>query len=194
MNKLAFVVWLILSSGTTCAQVPNTFDSGPPTLVPGAVNTQELAHNKGVQREYNQVYVKVIMPTGSVDQDKDRPVVESWIAEDLKKLGQSKFTAVTEWVPLDLSPLESTEVWSAGLDKRTYCSVDADIERAKGPIIKVNLSGWVPFPNSVTVPLKDEPGSRVIAAVKDLKLEQGTTPYVAVFIGPPSQKAAASTD
>ncbi|MGB7326804.1 MAG: hypothetical protein WBD31_18150, partial [Rubripirellula sp.] len=69
----------------------------------------------------------------------------------------------------------------------------ADIERAKSPIIKVHLSGWSPGGAYLIVPLKDEPGSRVIAAVKDLKLEQGT-PYVAVFIGPPPQKKAAPTD
>jgi hypothetical protein len=45
----------------------------------------------------------------------------------------------------------------------------------------------------VTVSLRDEPGSRVIAAVEELKTEQGMS-YVAVFIGPPPEKPAAPTD
>ncbi|MGB7328141.1 MAG: hypothetical protein WBD31_24915 [Rubripirellula sp.] len=138
MYKLAFVVWLALSSVTTYAQVPKTIDGGALTLVPSAVKTQELTPKKAVQRDSNQVYVKVIMPTASVDQDKDGPVIESWIAEDLKKIGQAKFSAVTEWVQLDLSPLESTDVWNGERGKQTYCPVGADIERAKSPIIKVH--------------------------------------------------------
>ena len=162
-------------------------------LVPCTLNAVEPTPKKATQPRLNQVYVKVIMPADLADRDKDRPVVESWIAEDLKKLGQAKFTAVTGWVPLNLSPLESTDVWNGELGKQSYCPVGADIERAKGPIIKVHLSGWSPGGAFLIVPLKDEPGSRVIAAVKDLKSEQGM-PYVAVFIGPPPQKTAAPTD
>jgi len=157
------------------------------------LKTQELTPKKTVQRESNQVYVKVIMPSAPVDQDKDRPVVESWIAEDLKRLGQAKFTAVTEWVPLDLSPFESTDVWDGKLGKQSYCPVGADIDWAKSPIIEVHVSGWSPGGAFLIVPLKDEPGSRVIAAVKDLKLDKGM-PYVAVLIGPPPQRTATSTD
>ena len=162
-------------------------------LVPCALNAVEPTPKKAAQPRLNQVYVKVIMPADPADRDKDRPVVESWIAEDLKKLGQAKFTAVTGWVPLNLSPLESTDVWNGELGKQSYCPVGADIERAKGPIIKVHLSGWSPGGAFLIVPLKDEPGSRVIAAVKDIKSEQGM-PYVAAFIGPPPQKTAAPTD
>ena len=133
------------------------------------------------------------MPADPADRDKDRPVVESWIAEDLKKLGQARFTAVTGWVPLDLSPLAATDVWDGVLGKQSYCPVGADIERAKGPIITVHLSGWSPGGAFLNVPLKDEPGSRVIAAVKDLKSEQGM-PYVAVLIAPPLETPAAPTD
>jgi hypothetical protein len=140
------------------------------------------------------VYVKIIMPTDSADRDQDRPVVESWIAEDLTKLGQAKFTAVTGWVPLDLSPFEATHVWDGEkLGDILYCPVGADIpDRAKSRI-KVLLIGWSPGGADVTVSLKDEPGSRVIAAVEELKTEQGM-PYVAVLIGPPPEKPAAPTD
>ncbi len=159
-------------------------------LVPYAVKAQEPTPKKAAQPKSNQVYVKIIMPTDPADRDKDRPVVESWIAEDLKKLGQAKFTAVTGWVTLDLSPFEATDVWH---DDKHYCAVGADIpERAEGRI-KVLLGGWGPGGAFVTVSLRDEPGSRAIAAVEQFKMEQGM-PYVAVFIGPPPEKPAAPTD
>lgn len=163
-------------------------------LVPCKMKTQEPTPKIADQPEFNQVYVKIIMPTDSADRDKDRPVVESWIAEDLKKRGQAKFTAVTRWVPLDLSPFEATDVWDGGnLDNVYYCHVCADIpERAKGRI-KVLLVGWTPGGADVTVSMKDEPGIRAIAAVEHYKTEQGM-PYVAVLIGPPPEKAAAAPD
>jgi hypothetical protein len=163
-------------------------------LVPCAMKAEEPTPKKAAPPKFNPVYVKIIMPTDPADRDEDRPVVESWIAEDLKKRGQAKFTAVTGWVPLDLSPFEATHVWDgAKLGDRLYCPVGADIpDRAKGRI-KVFLNGWNPGGADVTVSLKDEPGSRAIAAVEKLKTEQGM-PYVAVLIGPPSEKPAAPTD
>lgn len=162
-------------------------------LVPYALKAEEPTPKKAAPPEFNQVYVKIIMPAGPADRDQDRPVVESWIAEELKKRGQAKFTAVTGWVPLDLSPLEATHVWDGGkLGDVLYCPVGADIpERAKGRI-KVLLIGWSPGGADVTVSPPDEPGSRVIAAVEALKTEQGM-PYVAVLIGPPSEKPTAPT-
>lgn len=162
-------------------------------LVPCTLNAVEPTPRKAAQPRLNQVYVKVIMPAAPADRNKDRPVVESWIAEDLKKRGQARFTAVTGWVPLDLSPFESTNVWDGKLGKQSYCPVGADIERTKGPIIKVHVRGWSPGGGYVIVSLRDEPGSRVIAAVKELKTEQGM-PYVAIFIGPPPQKPNTPTD
>lgn len=138
---------------------------------------------KADQSESNQVYVKIIMPIDPTEHDMDRPVVESWIAEDLKKRGQAKFTAVTGWVPLDLAPLEATSVWN-GVGDKSYCPVDADIpERAEGRI-KVLLKGWHPGGAFVTASLTDEPGSRAIEAVEDAESEEGM-PYVAILIGPP---------
>ena len=166
-------------------------------LVPYAVKAQEPTPKKAAQPKSNQVYVKIIMPTDPADRDKDRPVVEFWIAEDLKKLGQAKFTAVTGWVPLDLCPLTGTlvrdSVWDGKLGDKIHCPVGADIpDRAEGRI-KVLLGGWGPGGAFVTVSLRDEPGSRAIAAVEQFKMEQGM-PYVAVFIGPPPEKPAAPTD
>ena len=168
------------------------------TLVSYAVKAQEPTSKKAAQPKSNQVYVKIIMPTDPADRDKDRPVVESWIAEDLKKLGQAKFSAVTGWVSLELCPLTGTlvrdSVWDGGkLGDTHYCPVGADIpERAKGRI-KVLVGGWSPGRTEVTVSLTDEPGIRAIAAVEQFKIEQGM-PYVAVLIGPPPEEPAAPTD
>ena len=154
-------------------------------LVPCAVKAEEPTPKKAAQPRSNQVYVKIIMPTAPADRDKDRPVVESWIAEGLKERGQAKFTAVTEWVPLDLSPFEATHVWDGGkLGDILYCSVGADIPDRTKDRIRVLLIGWSPSGADVTVSLKDEPGSRVIAAVEEMKTKQGM-PHVAVLIGPP---------
>lgn len=148
---------------------------------------------KAAQPRHNQVYVKAIMPADPVDGDKDRPVVESWIAEELKKRGQATFSAVTGWVPLDLGFLEATDVWDGVLGDQSFCRVGADIERGKGPIITIHLSGWSPGGAFLDIQLKDEPGNRAIVAVKDMKSEKGM-PYVAVLIGPPAEKPAGPTD
>ncbi len=163
------------------------------TLVACVANAQEPAPEKAAQPKLNQVYVKLIMPSDATDRNQDRPAVESWIAEDLKKRGQAKFTAVTRWVSLDLSPIAATDVWDGNLDGRSYCPVGADIpDRAEGRI-DVLLNGWTPFGAELTVSLTDEPGSRAIAAVKQFKMKQGT-PYVAVLIGPPTESSVSETD
>ena len=163
-------------------------------VVPYAVEAQKATPKKGALPKSNQVYVKIILPTDPATRDKDRPVVESWIAEQLKKRGQSKFTAATAWVPLDVKGEEATTVWYGRLyDEVEICSVGGKIaERADGRI-KVSLDGWGPDLVEVTVSLTDEPGSRAIAAVEELKTEQGL-PCVAVLIGPPPEKPAAPTD
>jgi hypothetical protein len=65
------------------------------SVVSFAVKAQEPVAKKGDLPKSNQVYVKLIWPTAPAARDKDRPVVESWIAEQLKKAGQTKFTAAT---------------------------------------------------------------------------------------------------
>lgn len=161
--------------------------------LPCTVKALEPAPKNAAQPQSNQVYVKIIMPTGPTDGDQTHPVVESWIADDLKKLGQAKFTAVTGWVPLDISPWEATHVWDGGKrDDILYCPVDADLpDRAKGRM-KIHLIGWSPGGAEVTVSLKDEPGSRAIAPVEEMKTSHGM-PYVAVLIGPPAEKPITPT-
>src|SRR5262249_5857421 len=140
-------------------------------VVSYAVNAQKPTPKKGALPKSNQVYVKIILPTDPATRDKDQPVVESWIAEQLKKRGQTKFTAATAWVLLVVKGENfefSTEVWDGNLDNKTWgCPVHGDItERADGRI-KVLVDGWAPVPGwEATISLKDEPGSREIAAVK----------------------------
>ena len=163
-------------------------------VVPYAVEAQKPPQKKDALPKSNQVYVKIILPIDPAKRDKDLPVVESWIAEQLKKRGQSKFTAATAWVPLAVKGEESTRVWYGTLDDKQWgCPVAGHIaERADGHI-KVRLDGWSPGYAKVTVSLKDEPGSRAIAAVEEVKWAPGL-PYVAVLIGLPPEKPAAPTD
>lgn len=166
-------------------------------LVPCALKAQEPAAKKADQPKPNRVYVKIIMPADPTDRDKDRPAVESWIAEDLKKHGQAKFTAVTEWFIVELCPLSGIPVgdvmWDGKLGDKHYCPVGADVpERSKGRI-KVLLSGWGAGVTEAAVSLTDEPGSRAISGVEALKTEEGM-PYFAVLIGPPPENAVAAAD
>jgi len=69
-------------------------------VVAYAQESQKPSPQNGALPKSNQVYVKIIWPTEPANRGKDRPIVESWIAEQLKKRGQTKFTAVTAWVPL----------------------------------------------------------------------------------------------
>src|SRR6516164_9687982 len=97
-------------------------------VVPYAVKAQEPTPKKGALPKSNQVYVKIILPTDPATRDKDRPVVESWIAEQLKKRGRSKFTAATAWVRLAEKGEGSTSVWNATLDGKGWgCPVSGQI-------------------------------------------------------------------
>lgn len=55
------------------------------TLVPYGVKADGPTPKKAAQPTSNRVYVKIIFPTDSVALEKDRPVVESWIAEQIEK-------------------------------------------------------------------------------------------------------------
>ena len=165
-------------------------------VVPYAVKAQEATPKKGALPKSNQVYVKIILPTDPATREKDPPVVESWIAEQLKKRGQSKFTAATAWVHLAVKGEESTRVWDGTLDGKGWgCPTTGRIvERADGRI-KVLLDGWGPALVRVTVSLKDEPGSREIAVVPETETETGVPyGYVAVLIGPPPEKTVAPVE
>ena len=131
------------------------------------------------------LYVKIIWPVDPATPgiEKDRPVVESWIAKNIKNWLQGGFTAATGWVPLVENRNEATAVWDGKLDGKDYaCAVSADITERKDGRIKILLKGWGPDGGEVTVVLDDEPGSREVVPVTDAKTRQGI-PYVAIFIG-----------
>ncbi len=153
------------------------------------VKAQKATPEKGALPKLNQVHVKIILPNDPAARDKDRPVVESWIAELIKKRGEPKFIAATAWVRLVEKGdkfEDPTPVWDGG------CRVTGQIVERKDGRIKVLLDGWRPTAAGVTVSLADEPGSREVAAVEQAKREQWQ-PYVAVLIGPPPEEIAAPT-
>ena len=87
------------------------------TVVASAANTQEPTSKKAGRPKPNPVYVKIIMPADPAIKNEDQSGVESWIAEDLKKRGQSKFSAVTAWIPLVVKGEkfeDPTPVWEGG--------------------------------------------------------------------------------
>ena len=162
-------------------------------VVPSAGETQPPDLRKSDPPTSNRVYVKVVLPGDLGTRDQDRPVVETWIAEDLKQRGQAEFTGATAWVPLVYRWDEGTDVDVTVDGQRWGCSVTGDIpERADGRI-KVLLYGLSPGYAEAVVTLTDEPGSRAIAPFEGINTEQGI-PYVAVLIGPPPEKPAAPTD
>ncbi len=104
-------------------------------LVPFASKAQKAEPNKSAVPKSNQVFVKFIVPTDPATDGKDRPVVESWIAEQLKKRGQSKFTAATGWVPLAVKGEEFKMLWNGWLDGQPWGDVSGKMaERADGRI------------------------------------------------------------
>ena len=156
-------------------------------LVHYSVNAQNSAPKKVAQSRSNQVYVKILLPTADAARDKNRPVVESWIAKEIGKPVAAKYNAVTPWVPIvdTGDPIEDpTLVWEGG------CLVHAEITERKGGRIKLLLDGWLPFSTEMTVLLADEPGSRAIAAAEKARGKQGA-PYVAVLVCPPPGRTAA---
>jgi hypothetical protein len=153
------------------------------TAVSYAVKAQTPSANQSTPPRSNQVYVKIILPVDPADHKPDRPVVESWIAKEIRKRGQSKFAAATDWVPLGPRGFGGY-VWD-GIhdDERWVCSVNGFIkERSKGRA-EVVLHGWGPATFAESVSIVDEPGSREIQAVERLETDDGT-PYVALLISP----------
>ncbi len=165
---------------------------------------QDPTPESTTRRQFNQVFVKVIVPVTSRTPKQDGPVVESWVAEQLKQLGESEYFAVTDWVPVCDALLEDgivdNRVWDGRLDDRSrYCPVGGDIPLRKNGRLLVSVGGWTPGGGAANITLPDEPGSRAVGPVRMLvgkqgkraKIEEGL-PYVAVIIAPPPQKRVKS--
>ena len=162
------------------------------------------------RQQFNQVFVKVIVPVTSRTPKQNGPAVESWVAEQLKQLGESEYFAVTDWVPVCDGLLEDdivdNQVWDGRLaGKHPYCDVGGDIPQRKDGRVVVSVGGWTPIGGRARISMPDEPGSRAVSPVRmgvgevgegtkigeRTKLEEGL-PYVAVIIVPPPQKGAKS--
>ena len=157
------------------------------------------------RRQFNQVFVKLIVPFTSRTPRQNGPVVESWVAEELKKLGETEYFAITDWVPvcdgLRTDAVVDNRVWDGGLfNKSLYCPVGGDIPQRKDGRVMVKVGGWLPGGGcEANIALPDEPGSRTVGPVQmfvgneqePLKTED-PLPYVAVIITPPPLEGVTS--
>jgi hypothetical protein len=162
---------------------------------------QDATPESIARRQFNQVFVKVIMPVTARTPKQDGPVVESWVAEQLKQLGESEYFAVTNWVPICDGLLEDdivdNRVWSGSLGNASFCPVGGDIPERNNGRVLVSVGGWSPGAGyEARVTLADEPGTRTVepvlyhSASGEKRQVQGEKPmaYVAILIGPPPQE------
>ena len=85
MRCLGFPLLLVLSTlATSAAELP-------------AQNSSQVSI---ARQRFNEGFVKVIIPITARTPKQDGPVVESWVVEKLKQLGESECFAVTSWVPI----------------------------------------------------------------------------------------------
>lgn len=156
------------------------------------------------RQRFNQVFVKVVMPVTARTPIQDGPVVESWVAEQLKELNESEYFAVTDWVPICDGLLADDEVdncvWSGclvGKNAGSFCPVGGDLPERKDGRVLVLVGGWDPGGgHEAKVSLLDEPGTRAVEPVlpysarEKRKAIPGEKPlaYVAVLIGPPPRE------
>ena len=169
--------------------------------VAAEVSAQDHQPEPTTRHQFNQVFVKLIMPGTSGNPEQNDPVVESWIAGELKKLGETEYFAVTDWVPVCDALLEDdvvdNHVWGGGrLNQIQYCPVCGDIPDRKNGRLLVNVSGWLPLSGcEANINLADEPGNRAISPLqigvgegqKPMKIEE-SLPYVVVIIAPPERR------
>lgn len=186
MRYRRFALLLALSAFTAIAAEPPARNPTPASIA---------------RQRFNQVFVKVILPVTPRTPMQEGPVVESWVAEQLKKLGEPEYFAVTDWVPVCDGLLEDDDidnrVWSGALvgkNSGTFCPVGGDLPERQDGHVSVLVGGWHPGGgHEAKVTLVDEPGTRAVEPVlpysasgKSLAIP-GHKPlaYVAVLIGPP---------
>ncbi|MDB4802838.1 hypothetical protein OAH05_02800, partial [bacterium] len=183
MRCLSFALLLVLF--TLTAFTPELSAQEP---TPGAI----------ARRQFNQVFVKVIIPVTEHTPKQDGPVVEAWVAEQLKQLGETEYFAVTNWVQICDGLLEDdlvdNRVWGGSLDKASFCPVGGDIPERNNGRVLVSVGGWSPGAGyEARVTLADEPGTRAVEPVmyhspsgeKRQRPEEKPIAYVAILIGPP---------
>ncbi len=158
---------------------------------------QDATSESMTRRQFNQVFVKVIMPVTARTPKQDGLVIEAWVAEQLKQSGESEYFAVTNWVPVCDGLLEDDEVdnrvWGGSLGKASFCPVGGDLPERQNGRVLVSVVGWSPAPVEARVSLADEPGTRAVEPALgyspsgEKRQVQGEKPmaYVAILIGPP---------
>lgn len=183
MRCLSFALLLVLHTLTAFAGERPAQDPTPESIA---------------RRRFNQVFVKVIVPVTARTPQQDGPVVESWVAEQLKQLGESEYFAITDWVPVCDGLLSDDEVnnsvWPGRFgDKTPFCPVCGDIPERNNGRVLVSVYGFSPGAEYANVTLPDEPGTRAVEPVllysaSGEKIQvpgEKPTAYVAVLIGPP---------
>ena len=159
---------------------------------------QEAPHKNW--RQFNQVFVKVIVPVTARTPKQDGPVIESWVAARLKQLEDGEYFAVTDWVPvcdgLLADNIVDNDVWDGRIDgSHPYCHVGGDIPEREHGRVWVNLTGWSPGGScEANIRLADEPGNRAVVPVQPVRILEGgerkpiktevRLPFVAVLIAP----------
>lgn len=162
---------------------------------------QDPAPEVTARAKFNQVFVKVIVPVTPRTPEQKGPAVESWVAVELKKMGELEYFAVTDWVPvcdgLLADEIVDNDVWDGRLrGNHGFCPVGGDIPKRKDGRMWVCVTGWTPVGGEANIELPDEPGSRAVGPVRldddkqgrRSKIEEGL-PYVAVIVGPPPRAA-----
>ncbi len=162
------------------------------------LSAQDATPESIARRQFNQVFVKVIMPVNARTPKQNGPVIEAWVAEQLKILGEIEYFAVTNWVPVCDGMLADdvvdNDVWSGSVGNAAFCPVGGDIPERKDGNVLVSIGGWAPVGGyEARIRLADEPGTRAVEPVLhhspggEKKQFPGEKPmaYVAFLIGPP---------
>ena len=167
------------------------------TLIVSELPAEDATPESIARRQFNQVFVKVIMPVTSRTPKQEGPNVEAWVAEQLTQLGASEYFAVTNWVPVCDALLSDDEVdnrvWDGRLGKASVCPVGGDLPERKDGRVLVSVVGWSPRIVEARATLADEPGARTVEPAPSRPVP-GERPmaYVAILIGPPPQDGQAA--
>ena len=146
----------------------------------------------------SSIYVKIILPVAGPAKEapvkEAQPVVESWIAKELRKRGETKLRAVTRWIRLAEDGEKITHVWNATVDGKGWgCPVAGRVaKRTADGKVQVSLVGWSPVGADIkgdTLPA--EIGSRQIAIVDAGRIDQTPSAYFAILVAPAAKAGKA---
>ena len=132
------------------------------------LRAQAPTPESNARERFNQVFVKVIVPVTPQTPKQGSPVVESWIAEQVRQPGGVEYFAVTDWIPVCDGLLADDVVDNrVRLNGRlTYCRVHGDIPERENGRLLVRVAGWTPAGGEANISLPDEPGRRAVGPVR----------------------------